>query len=89
MDAAPLVYDDDGQVAWDRIWGDDAEMATWLALAINAENVAAGGEGATLFLPAGPSFRLDKEIKNVITAAAKAHHYWTEHALADTERLAV
>jgi len=29
------------------------------------------------------------EIKNVVTAAAKAHHYWTEHALADTERLAV
>jgi len=30
-------------------------------------------------LPAGPAFRLDKEIKNVITVVAKTHHYWTEH----------
>ena len=129
MGAAPLVYDDEGRVACDRIWGhddpehpfsdlalaggpphrgtrlepasadavaadpagyaharaeltadaapgwiglacDDAVMASWLALAINAENVAARQEGATLYLPAGPSFRLDQEIKNVVTAAA-------------------
>jgi sirohydrochlorin cobaltochelatase len=32
-----------------------------------------------LFLPAGPTFRLDKEIKNVVTVIAKTHHYWKEH----------
>jgi sirohydrochlorin cobaltochelatase len=32
-----------------------------------------------LFLPAAPSFTLDKEIKNVVTVVAKTHHYWTEH----------
>ena len=35
--------------------------------------------GATLFLPAGPAFRLEVEIRNVITAVAKVAHYWREH----------
>ena len=32
-----------------------------------------------LFLPAGPGYRKEKEIKNVITAIAKTTHYWTGH----------
>jgi sirohydrochlorin cobaltochelatase len=32
-----------------------------------------------LLLPAGPQFRLDGEIKNVVTAVAKTYHYWKEH----------
>lgn len=32
-----------------------------------------------LLLPAGPDFRIEYEIKNVVTAVAKTHHYWTEH----------
>lgn len=150
MGAAPLVYDDDGRVAWDRIWGrddpnspfcelalaggpphrstllepvapesvaanpeqyreviaelarglrivtglpvvtdsapgwigvvcDSAEMAIWLLRAIVVENVSVRREGTTLYLPAGPDFRLDGEIKNVITAVAKTLHYWKEH----------
>ena len=54
-------------------------MATWLARAIEVENVCVRREGVVLYLPAGPSFRLDKEIKNVVTVVAKTHHYWMEH----------
>jgi Ni2+-binding GTPase involved in maturation of urease and hydrogenase len=36
--------------------------------------------GARLFVPAGPSFRLDDEVKSVITVVAKTHHYWTVHS---------
>ena len=153
MGTAPLVFDETGQVAWDRIWGHDdadqpfchlalaggpphrgtllepnpdfvaharvkdldavraeierglrmvtglpvtrnvepgwiglvcpdAEAATWLARAINAENVRARLDGATILLPADPSFRTDAEIKNVVTATAKTYHYWSEHTAA-------
>jgi sirohydrochlorin cobaltochelatase len=153
MAAADLVYDEQGRVVWDRIWGGDdpdhpfcelalaggpphrgellepvapaevqadlagytrvvmellrgihqttglkgimsrtpgwigvqcenEEMAIWLLRAIVVENVSARREGAVLFLPAGPNFRLEYEIKNVITALAKTHHYWSEHLAA-------
>lgn len=153
MGAAGLVYDEQGLVAWDRIWGGDdpnnpfcelalaggpphrgdllepvnpedvrqrygeytqvvleliraiklttglnaklaksdgwlgvecesEEMAIWLLRAIIVENVIARREESTLFLPAGPDFRLEYEIKNVVTALAKTHHYWKEHLMA-------
>jgi hypothetical protein len=50
-----------------------------LLRAIVVENVCVRREESVLFLPAGPAFRLDKEIKNVITVVAKTHHYWREH----------
>ena len=43
------------------------------------ENVSARCEGTTLELPAGPGYRLEKEIKNVITAVAKTGHDWLDH----------
>ena len=150
MSAAPLVYDEEGRVAWDRMWGRDdpdspfcelalaggpphrdvllepvtpaavqadwvgysrvlAEltrgislttglrtqlssalgwigvqchseaMALWLLRAIVVENISVRREGSVLYLPAGPAFRLEHEIKNVITALAKTCHYWQEH----------
>jgi len=54
-------------------------MSGWLVRAIVMENVLAKHDGEILFLPAGPEFRLAKEIKNVITATAKTCHYWTDH----------
>jgi hypothetical protein len=54
-------------------------MAGWLVRAIVMENVAARSEGLTLALPAGPDYRLEKEIKNVVTVIAKTCHYWTGH----------
>lgn len=144
MRSAPLEYDEEGRVAWDRVWQTfcdlalaggpphrgtlleppsreevlasptesarvvaeiargvalitrlpvvttaapgwvglvcrDEEMAVWLLRAIVVENISVRREGATLLLPAGPAYRLEKEIKNVITVVAKTHHYWTEH----------
>jgi sirohydrochlorin cobaltochelatase len=57
-------------------------MALWLLRAILVENVSVRREDNVLYLPAGPDFQLEKEIKNVITVVAKTHHYWIEHASA-------
>lgn len=57
----------------------DEQAALWLLRAIVIENVCVRREGTVLFFPAGPAFRLEKEIKNIVTVAAKTHHYWTEH----------
>lgn len=54
-------------------------MAGWLHRAIVMENVAARRRGAVLELPVAPHFRLEKEIKNVITVIAKTCHYWLGH----------
>ena len=54
-------------------------MAGWLLRAIVMENVSARTEGLALALPAGPDYRLEKEIKNVVTVIAKTCHYWTGH----------
>lgn len=55
------------------------EMALWLLRAIVVENVSVRREGTVLFFPADPTFRLEKEVKNVITVVAKTNHYWQEH----------
>jgi hypothetical protein len=67
---------------WIGLRCDDEEMALWLLRAIIVENVCVRREGTILYLPAGPGFRLEKEIKNVVTVVAKTSHYWTEHLLA-------
>ncbi len=53
--------------------------ACWLRAAVTAENVSARRRGTVLQLPAGPDFRVEKEVKNVVVALAKAHHYWDGH----------
>lgn len=67
---------------WVGLLCPDEEMAVWMLRAITVENISVRREGTTLFLPAGPHYRLEKEIKNVITAVAKTNHYWTEHRAA-------
>jgi sirohydrochlorin cobaltochelatase len=54
-------------------------MASWLLRAIVMENVMARSHGRELRLPASPDFRLEKEIKNVVTVIAKTTHYWMAH----------
>ena len=68
-----------GPPGWLGIVCESEEMALWLMRAIVVENVMARREGAVLYLPAGPRFSLEGEIKNVVTAVAKTHHYWTQH----------
>jgi sirohydrochlorin cobaltochelatase len=75
----PVVTD--GAPGWIGVVCDSEEMAIWLLRAIVVENVSVRREGTTLYLPAGPDFRLDGEIKNIITAVAKTYHYWKEHVL--------
>jgi hypothetical protein len=64
---------------WIRVECSGDAMAGWLLRAIVMENVAVRGGGAAIGLPAAPSFRLEKEIKNVITVVAKTSHYWQGH----------
>lgn len=64
---------------WVRVSCLGEGMAGWLLRAITMENVAARAEGRTLDLPAGPAFRVEKEIRNVVTVASKTCHYWIDH----------
>ena len=61
-------------------------MAGWLLRAITMENVAVRRRGAILELPVSPHFRLENEIKNVITVIAKTCHYWLGHIPGDQQR---
>ena len=74
-----LVAEPADAPGWIRVTCDDAGMAGWLLRAIVMENVAARADGAVILLPAAPHFRIEKEIKNVITVIAKTCHYWTGH----------
>ena len=64
---------------WVRVTCINQTMAAWLHRAIVMENVAARREYNDLDLPAAPMFRIEKEIKNVITVIAKTCHYWMGH----------
>jgi hypothetical protein len=64
---------------WLHVDCPSTSMAGWLARAINMENVSAHVDGMVLHLPAGAHFRLDKEIKNIVTSIAKTCHYWLGH----------
>ena len=78
-----MVADVEGAAApdpgWVRIRVFTDVMAAWLLRAITTENVAIRVTANAVDLPAGPSFRLEKEIKNVITVMAKTCHYWVGH----------
>ena len=72
----------DGPPGWIGLACVDEEMAIWLMRAIVVENVMVRRERAVLYLPAGPRFTLEGEIKNVVTVVAKTYHYWTQHQAA-------
>ncbi len=71
---------------WLRVECGDEVMAEWLVRAIVMENISAHGEGAAVFLPAGPAYRIEKEIKNVVTVMAKTCHYWVDHMWMSQQR---
>lgn len=64
---------------WIRVSCVSEGMSGWLLRAIVMENVSVRAHGAALDLPAGPHYRLEKEIKNVITVIAKTSHYLIDH----------
>ncbi|NDJ60248.1 MAG: cation transporter [Chloroflexi bacterium] len=69
----------DDMPGWIGVECDSEAMALWLLRAIVVENISVRREGQVLYFPAGPHFRLEKEIKNVVTVVAKTNHYWQEH----------
>lgn len=73
----PVVHSN--SPGWIGLDCESEAMALWLLRAIVVENVSVRREGTTLYFPAGPDYRLEKEIKNVITVVAKTNHYWQEH----------
>ncbi|WP_406696593.1 hypothetical protein V5E97_36975 [Singulisphaera sp. Ch08] len=73
---------------WIGVQCGSVEEAAWLQLAVTAENVSARRRLSLLQLPAGPAFRVEKEIKNVVVALAKAYHYWDGHLTADQQSMA-
>lgn len=64
---------------WVRVACDRERTAAWLLRAIVTENISARREGSWLDVPAGPHYRVQKEVKNVITSMAKTCHYWSGH----------
>lgn len=64
---------------WVRLHCPTRGMAAWLLRAIAMENIAVRADDTRLELPAGPAYRLHKEVKNVITVIAKTAHYWVGH----------
>jgi sirohydrochlorin cobaltochelatase len=77
--AADLPAQVDTHPGWVRVQCHNATMADWLMRAIVMENVAARSSGVMLYLPAAPNFRIEKEVKNVVTVIAKTAHYWLGH----------
>jgi hypothetical protein len=74
-----LAVEASSNAGWIRLMCSSEVMAGWLARAIAMENVSAHLEGDVVELPAGPHYRLEKEIKNVVTAVAKTYHYFDGH----------
>jgi Ni2+-binding GTPase involved in maturation of urease and hydrogenase len=72
-----------GGPGWIAVTCQSPAMARWLAEAITLENVAARAEDDRLLLPAGPGYRLENEVKSIVTVLAKTHHYWDAHLATD------
>jgi sirohydrochlorin cobaltochelatase len=67
------------QAGWIRVDCLDQTFAQWMVRAITMENISAYNDGNSLDLPAGPAYRVEKEVKNVVTSVAKTSHYWDGH----------
>jgi sirohydrochlorin cobaltochelatase len=86
--AAGLPVVDGYAPGWVGVRCGSTEEAAWLQFAITAENVSTRRRKTVLQLPAGPAFRVEKEIKNVTVALIKALHYWDGHLTGTQQTLA-
>jgi sirohydrochlorin cobaltochelatase len=73
------LYAEAAAPGWLAITCESPAMAAWLAGAIVLEHVEARAEDDRLLIVAGPGYRLDDEVKSVITVVAKTDHYWDAH----------
>jgi hypothetical protein len=71
---------------WLSMGCESETAADWLVRAITMENVSAAREGDVLYLPVGAAYRIEKEVKNVVTAVAKTSHYWFDHTWPSQKR---
>ncbi len=142
MKSAPFAYENDGKVAWDKMWdsycylakeggaphretmlrgkGENNDlqsqnyqnavkeilraykllipyrsiersagwigvklysknMADWFRDIICSENVECKHEGKSILLPVNDDYRLEFEVKNLVTVIGKTYHYWHLH----------
>lgn len=79
--AARLRAEPSSSPGWLRVSCRNHIIAEWLLRAITMENVSVRLEENAILLPAGPAFRVEREIKNVITVTAKTTHYWSGHLI--------
>ena len=77
--ASELPSEESPHLGWVRVVCHSEVMAGWMLRAITMENVAVRRDGRALDLPLAPHFRIDKELKNIITVTAKTTHYWMGH----------
>lgn len=77
--ASELPTTESPHLGWIRVACHSQVMAGWMLRNITMENVAVRSDGRSLDLPASPDFRIEKEIKNVVTVVAKTTHYWMSH----------
>jgi hypothetical protein len=84
--ATDLLVTPSADAGWVHVDCYSPEMAGWLLRAIVMENVAVRGTERAIDLPASSAFRLEKEIKNVVTVIAKTCHYWMGHMPRDQKR---
>jgi hypothetical protein len=77
--ASEIAVTGPSRPGWVRLDCGDRAMAEWLMKAIVMENISCRWEDTTIDVPAGPNYRIGKEVKNVITSVAKTTHYWMGH----------
>jgi sirohydrochlorin cobaltochelatase len=77
------LYAEPAAPGWLAVTCDSPRMAAWLCATIILENVDARMDEDRLLVPAGPGYRLEDEVKSVITVVAKTHHYWRAHLTGD------
>jgi hypothetical protein len=77
------LYAETAGPGWLAVTCASRKMAAWLCATIILENVEARVDEDRILLPAGPAYRLEDEVKSIITVLAKTHHYWQAHITGD------
>ena len=85
--ACDLAVDKSAFPGWIQLHCETDAMAQWMLRAIVVENVAVRLTGESVLLPVGPRYRLEKEVKNVVTVTAKTSHYWLNHMSRQQHRM--
>jgi Ni2+-binding GTPase involved in maturation of urease and hydrogenase len=83
------LYAEPTASGWIAVSCHSAEMAAWIAAAVVVENVEARADDDRVLLPLGAGYRLENEVKSLVTVVAKTHHYWDAHLAVEPPALPV